>query len=806
MRSKFVFLAAFALICCSTSTFGEAAFDLAGPKLEVSVTRAGKPLPISQVPALEPGDRIWIHPAFPESQSVRYLLVVAFLRGATNPPPEDWFIKVETWTKPVRQEGTVVTVPAQAQQALIFFAPQTGGDFSTLRSAVQGKPGAFVRAAQDLNLASLDRMRLDRYLSAIRETSAKDPKALHETTLLLARSLNLKLDSQCFDKPTEQQGPCLTQNTDQMVLDDGHGQSMLATLSTGPAVDLVEAASVTKAGGGGSFSPYLGVIVDLAHVMESLHTAQYQYIPALAIPKDEQLQLRLNNPPSFHKPMSVLVVALPPVEQATPPVLRPPDGRQVFCAQKPSLAFPLESAPSVFATHFGHDYSMHIQNRAGKSVDVAVKPDAALGGFVPEKPISLPGELGADVTAELRGMWGFQSFTGPSFSLRNFPAAADWKLPNDSANSLVVGREDTLHLHSDGAVCAEELSLKDKNDKPLKTTWKLAAPDDLEFKVVLTEASPGSAKLEVKQFGVKQPVIVPLETYAESSKLEQFSLHAGDNQGVLRGTRLDLVASLDIGGTHFLPASLKRVDKQDELNLTAHEAVDSALHSGQPFTAHLTLKDGRALDLDSHIEAPRPSVTLVGKKIRSSKSAVRLADPNDLPIEGNLSFVLKAQTPSSFPRAMKVEVGSVDGSFSTVLNVANGGLMLQDSQTVLAVLNPLKSFGPSAFGPIQFRPVAEDGTAGDWRPLAQLVRVPTLKEVRCPDDAEKQCTLYGDQLYLIDSLSAEKDFTQPSTVPSGFADTSIPVPRPRGTLLYLKLRDDPLAINIAVLPVLPEGD
>jgi hypothetical protein len=257
MRSKFVFLAAIALVFCSTLSFGEASFDLTGPKLEVSVTRAGKHLPISQVPTLEAGDRIWIHPAFPDNQSVRYLMVLAFLRGATNPPPENWFVKIETWTKPVRQEGTLITVPAQAQQALIFLAPQTSGDFSTLRSAVQGKPGAFARAAQDLNLASLDRMRLDRYLSAIRETSAKAPKTLRETILMLARSLNLKLDAQCFDKPTEQQGPCLTQNTDQMVLDDGHGQSMLATLSTGPAVDLVEAASVTKVGGGGSFSPYL---------------------------------------------------------------------------------------------------------------------------------------------------------------------------------------------------------------------------------------------------------------------------------------------------------------------------------------------------------------------------------------------------------------------------------------------------------------------------------------------------------------------------------------------------------------------
>jgi len=52
-----------------------------------------------------------------------------------------------------------VTVPEEAQQALIFLAPETGGDFSTLRKAVKNRPGTFVRAVQDLQAASGDRMR-----------------------------------------------------------------------------------------------------------------------------------------------------------------------------------------------------------------------------------------------------------------------------------------------------------------------------------------------------------------------------------------------------------------------------------------------------------------------------------------------------------------------------------------------------------------------------------------------------------------------------------------------------------------------
>ena len=114
------------------------AFDLFGPRVEMKVMRAGKTLPICNVPNLQAGDRLWIHPDFPDSQSVHYLLVVAFLRGSTNPPPENWFTKAEAWNKQTREEGFFVTVPQGAQQALLFLAPETGGDYGSLRSTVRG--------------------------------------------------------------------------------------------------------------------------------------------------------------------------------------------------------------------------------------------------------------------------------------------------------------------------------------------------------------------------------------------------------------------------------------------------------------------------------------------------------------------------------------------------------------------------------------------------------------------------------------------------------------------------------------------
>src|SRR5258706_7190216 len=212
-----------------------AAFDLTGPSIDIRVKRAGKTLPISQVPNLKAGDRIWIHPALPPNQSVHYLLVTVFLRGATNPPPEEWFTRAETWSKKIRDEGIFVAVPEGAEQAVIFLAQETTGDYSALRSAVRGRPGSFVRAIEDLEQASLDRSRLDAYLAAMHQSAEADPATVHDHSLLLARSLNIRLDEDCFKKPIDQQAGCLTQKSDNLVLNDGHSQSMVGALTQGHA-------------------------------------------------------------------------------------------------------------------------------------------------------------------------------------------------------------------------------------------------------------------------------------------------------------------------------------------------------------------------------------------------------------------------------------------------------------------------------------------------------------------------------------------------------------------------------------------
>jgi hypothetical protein len=780
------------------------AFDLLGPRIEMKVTRNGKPLPIADVANLQPGDRLWLHPDFPADQSARYLLIVAFLRGSTNPPPENWFTKAETWTRQVREEGIVVTVPQDAQQALLFLAPETGGDFGSLRSAVRGRPGVFVRASQDLNQASLDRSRLEKYLADVKAISDADPKSLHEHSILLARTLGIRLEQNCFERPFEEQAFCLTRNTDNLVLDDGHSQSIVQALAAAPNADLIGAVSTTPLAGGGFYSAYVGAVVDLARVLGNMHTASYVYIPALALPKQDQMNLKLNNAPSFRKPMSVIVVGLPAVEAAQLPPLRAANPEQVFCLQKSSLVLPVEGAPLVFSSEIAHDFVLHVKSEKGGAIDLPGRADAASGGLLIDTHTVEAAKLDPDVLGTLRGSWGFEPYEGPNFRLKTSHPAR-WTIPPTDQTALIVGREDALHLQSDAAVCVDGVSIQDSQGKDIKSAWKLTKPDELEIKVALKDQSAGPLKMKLKQFGLSQPDEVPLRAYAEAAHLEGFTINAGDQQGILKGTRLDEVDRFELNGIHFVPAKLARANEKDELYLAASGASPAALRPEEQLLAHVALKDGRVLDLPTRVEPPRPKMTLMSKSIQlgATPTGINLGSHEELPLDGQISFLVKTEIPEKLTRTEKIDVATTDEAFSVTLSVADGSLVLRDAQNLLATLDPRKDFGPSAFGPLRFRPVEADGTRGDWQPLATLVRVPALKELRCPESPDKPCQLSGANLFLIDAVASDPEFAHTAPVPTGFLDSSLSVPHPNGTALYIKLRDDPATVCTVALPVSP---
>ena len=200
--------------------------------------------------------------------------------------------------------------------------------------------------------------------------------------------------------------------------------------------------------------------------------------------------------------------------------------------------------------------------------------------------------------------------------------------------------------------------------------------------------------------------------------------------------------------------------------------------------------------------SPRPRVVLISKNVQPSpsidKSNIQLADSGELPQDATLIFSLRTQSPAVFSRDESIEVATTDESSKTALSLNNGDMTLESSQVAVATLNPAKAFCSFAFGPLQYR-VRANGVTGDWQPLATLVRLPALKDIKCPATAELVCKLSGTNLFLIDSVSSDLQFTHPVQVPDGFLGSALPVPHPVDVPLYVKLRDDPSVINPTTL-------
>jgi hypothetical protein len=784
-----------------------ARFDLTGPKIEVRVTRSGITLPISAVPNLQPGDRLWLHPALPPTQSVHYLLVLAFLRGTTNPPPENWFFRVETWDKKVRTEGVEITVPQEAQQAVLFLAPVTGGDFSTLRSAVQGRPGVFVRASQDLNAAGFEQGRIEKYIDSMREIppeQASDPKQLLKRSNLIAATLALKPNADCMKLQPDQQYTCLTQTGNQTLLDDGHGQTIVDALTGNNGAGLINQASYTSLAGAGLYSAYVGSIVDLIHIMGSLHTAQYQYIPAIAFPQQQSLNLRLNTPPSFHNPKSVIVIGLPAIQQTTPPPLRAADPQRVSCLQKPGVVLPVDGAPLVYSTGLAHDLVLHInypaadtKSNTSEPQDIPLSADAYKGGLLlatvpkrhalpqpeltaseskpaskaseptpapassayPSDPASVPASdpasvvqlTGAELTGTIKGFWGFDPFTGPVMPLQETPGK-DWKLSGDEP--VIAGKDQHLLISSTGTACIQSVALepsfgkqeiKQSGNQDDKETWKAAdKPNQVDVKLDVPAHDAGTMHLAIRQYSDPKPATVSLVSYNPPAKLDALSFHAGDTTAILVGTSLDEVRQVDFGGLVFTPAKhgtnpVPQPNGNAELRLTLPaDAEAPKLPVGDSLVAAVALNDGRMLDLPVTVESTRPMISILGKAdVRPDNTPrtpfrIRLDSQNDLPVADELMFSLKSAQP--FPRAGKVEIASPDDSLHATLSLTepNPSLILEGSDTLLGTLQPLKAFGPSAFGPVHIRAVAPDGTPGEWQPLVTLVRLPTFTSLSCP--------------------------------------------------------------------------
>ena len=124
--------------------------------------------------------------------------------------------------------------------------------------------------------------------------------------------------------------------------------------------------------------------------------------------------------------------------------------------------------------------------------------------------------------------------------------------------------------------------MKDADGKTLDATWKAVKPNQIQIDMPLDSEQAGAVSLQVKQVGLEKPDQVPLHTYSEAGRLDSFKIYAGDHQGVLKGTRLDEVATMTVNNVVFSPAAtLTHSGSEDSLVFAAPESAASSFHRGR---------------------------------------------------------------------------------------------------------------------------------------------------------------------------------------------------------------------------------
>jgi hypothetical protein len=558
---------------------------------------------------------------------------------------------------------------------------------------------------------------------------------------------------------------------------------------------------------GAAFFPYVGATIDVIHLLGGARTADYQYLPAVAERHGDRIQLKLNHDPTFKRPKSVLVYVLPQVDATTPPGIVIDTEKDPACISSAASALPAEAPPSLYSAQYGHGWTLTLRDADGRTQhNISIKADPSVGGFLVSAG-SVDQNLfrnDTSVKGSITGHWGFKSVTLPPFTLEHSRSGA-WQLDVKQQESLIAGSHVVLNLSSPVASCIGQVQLNDGKGHHLAAVVSHTSATTVTAALDLGPAAVGDGALEVQQVGLNQPDQQKLRIYQPLPGVDQTTYFAGDHVIEFGGQRLGEIASAEFGGTHFDPADLlTSAEKNDTAQFVQPDSAPVAtVAANSTATAVLHLRDGRTMTVSFAVQASRPKVKILSVNPRNPASTIQLQNQDAVPQDTQLNLTLQTVVPAAFQPDEKIQIRS-DLQTAPVELALSHGLMLQDPQTAIVSFVPAQLLGASTFGRLEFRVIDSRGVAGAWHALPKVVRLPQLTEIRCPPSLDSKCTLTGDQLYLLAAVSAEPSMKHAVRIPGGFTGASVEIPRPSGSTIFIKLRDDPGTADAVLLPVIPE--
>ena len=258
------------------------------------------------------------------------------------------------------------------------------------------------------------------------------------------------------------QAPCLMQGQNSLILNDGHSTSIVEALTSGPASDLAMEASFTPQLSYGYYSPYIASVLDIARIMDSFRTAQYQYIPALTLQQGKSSLWRQHSAVVPQSEVRARRCAAGGRKAAVTSVACRGSEGDLLPARKAALTLPVEGRTAlVFSTAYAHDVTLSLSVK-GRQKRRAARSVSTLWGGIPYDSIhpfwgapACPTTLTDRCTAT----GDSRSTKGPQFELVNAREQA-WQLAAPDQGPLSSGAIRPFDFAAGSVSCVENVMLK----------------------------------------------------------------------------------------------------------------------------------------------------------------------------------------------------------------------------------------------------------------------------------------------------------------------------------------------------------
>ena len=421
----------------------------------------------------------------------------------------------------------------------------------------------------------------------------------------------------------------------------------------------------------------------------------------------------------------------------------------------------------------------------------------------------------SDLKAQIVGKWGFDFISTSKFPVR-VVRSQGWNIYKDSETQQATfvrdGKIKELMLVSpDGdCACVKSVIYRPKGKESEATALsiednEIAVSSDKRtatFSLDTSKIPIGKGNLEIRQFGEKEPKIIPLKLYDKPPSRLNFDIRVGDNYGKLTGERLEQITSIKVNGMETDISSLTKTGVIKLRNSLSEGSakLDVVLEDKRPLL--MFLPDEK--DLTFTAKAKRLVLKpFVGQKFRATvdkpeRYSFDLEKLDYLPLDAPGVTITIADADGKKVTKNQLENVSIriaGQSLSYRLNRSNfkpggdGELVIELPLNSAAALSGLEDpLSESLLNEqIQFQIVHKLRGETAWYTLSQkYVNLPKIESVTCSLEQDRGCLLEGKNLKRITSYSVNgEDFHK---YEGGDTEGNI-LYLTRGTELLVKLRN-----------------